>query len=72
MANIGSSEWFTEVADRCIGTGLDVIKAKMLNVDDTTGSNPAYVSAGTGTSKFMPYVLGAVVLGGIVLLMRNR
>lgn len=72
MAKIGTSEWFTEVADRCIGTGLDVIKAKMLNVEDTGGSNPAYVSASTGVSKYMPYVLGAAVLGGIVLLMRKR
>ena len=72
MAKIGTSEWFTEVADRCIGTGLDVLKAKMLNVDDTGGSNPAYVSASTGVSKFMPYVLGAAVLGGIVLIMRKR
>ncbi len=70
---IGSSEWWTNKADAVIGMGLDVIKSKLQGVDATRGNNAPYVSAATtGVSKYLPYAIGAVALGGIVLIMSKR
>ena len=70
---IGTSEWWTSKADAVIGMGLDVIKSKLQGVDATRGNNAPYVSpATTGVSKYLPYAIGAVAVGGIVLLMAKR
>jgi hypothetical protein len=71
-AKIGSSEWWTQTADKVIGMGLDVIQTKLQGVDNTGGSNAPYVGAATGTSKWLPYAFGAAAVAGIVLIMRKR
>lgn len=69
---IGSSDWWTQTADKVIGTGLDVLRAKLVGIEDTSGSNAPYVSASTPTSKYLPFVLGAGAVGLIVLIMAKR
>lgn len=72
MANIGSSEWWTATADKVLGTALDVIQTKLQGVPSTGSSNPAYVSTTNPATKWLPYALGAVAVGGIFLIMKKR
>lgn len=71
-SKIGSSEWWTETADKVLGTALDVIQTKLQGVPDTSKSNPAYVSASNPATKWLPYAIGAVAIGGIVLILSKR
>jgi hypothetical protein len=72
MAKIGTSEWWTETADKVINTGLSVIQTKLQGVDQTSGSSPAYRSTESGMTKYLPYVIGAAAIGGIFLIMSKR
>ncbi len=72
MANIGSAEWFTEQADKVINVGLGVLQTKLQGVDSTSGSTPGYVTIESSATKYLPYVIGAVVVGGIVLILAKR
>ena len=68
---IGSSEWWTETANKVLDTGLSVIQTKLSGVDDTSGSTAVYRSAPSATN-YLPYVIGAVLVGGIVLVLSKR
>ncbi len=73
MAKIGSSEWFTETADKVIDMGLGVIKTKLQGVDaGSSGDAPAYQSATSSSTRWLPYAIGAALVGGIVLILAKR
>lgn len=69
---IGSSEWWTSVADRVLDSSLAVIQTKLQGVEQTGNYNANYVGSQTGVTNYLPYVLGAVLLGGIVLVLAKR
>ena len=71
-AKFGSGEWWEEQADKVIGIGLNVLQTKLSGVDSTKGSNAPVVSASTGSTKWLPYAIGAVAIGGIVLILSKR
>lgn len=71
MSKIGSSEWWTETANKVLDTGLNVIQTKLEGVESTSGAKAVYVSSDSG-SKYLPYVVGAVLIGGIVLILAKR
>ena len=70
MAKIGTSEWWTETADKVLNLGLNVIQSKLQGVDNTRGQT-VYQSA-SGSMQWMPYAIGAAVIGGIVLILAKR
>ena len=69
---IGSTEWLTTSADKVIETGLSILKVKLAGVDDTAGNQAVYKTYDSGKANYLPYVIGAVVVGGIVLILAKR
>lgn len=72
MANIGSSEWFTQAADKVIDTGLSIIKTKLDGVDNTRNGPAVYQTQQSSIGRYIPYVIGAAVIGGIALILAKR
>ena len=70
--NIGSSEWFTTSADKVLETALSVIQTKLQGVQGTGGTTNNETSMQTRATSYLPYVIGAVVLGAIVLILVKR
>lgn len=73
-AKIGSSEWFSDQADKLIGFGLDVLKTELQGVNSSgggTGTTPAD-SFTSGLADKLPYILGAVAVVGIGIILWKR
>lgn len=68
---IGSSEWWTATADKVINTGLEVIQTKLQGVDNQ-GTNAPYVSTTKSSTNFLPYAIGAVAIGAVLLILAKR
>lgn len=71
---IGSSEWWTETANKVLDTGLNVIQTKLQGVPKTgygTTTTP-YTTTTSSFSRYLPYILGAVGVGAIVVMMKHR
>jgi hypothetical protein len=71
-AKIGSSEWFTQQADKLLGLGMDILKYKT-----TTGSTSASTQATPTTtastlSGKLPYILGGLAVVGIGIILWKR
>jgi len=69
---IGSSEWWSKTADKVLDTALNVIEAKTQGVPKTGGYTDNQTSMTKSSSGYLPYVIGAVVIGGIVLILAKR
>lgn len=72
MANIGSSEWFTDAADKLLDFGLDVLRYKTSVPSTGTQTSAQPTTSTSGFEGKLPYILGAVAVGGIVLIMLKR
>lgn len=72
---IGSSEWFTQVADKLINVGTDALRSKLLVRDPdgtpTNTNNVASIQSAMLTGK-VPLILGALALVGIVVILAKR
>lgn len=73
MAELGSSAWWKEQADRLVDIGLDVLQTKL-----TTGkTSPNQQSTPTqtvtsGLSRYLPYIaLGAIAIGAAFILIKR-
>ena len=71
-AKIGSSEWWSETADKVLDTGLSVIQTKLQGVQTTSGTTANETSMTRSSSGYLPYVIGAVLVGGIILVLAKR
>ena len=71
-AKIGSAEWWSQTADKVLDTGLNVIQTKLQGVPSTGGYTDNQTSMTKSSSGYLPYVIGAVVIGGIVLILAKR
>ena len=69
---IGSSEWWSQTADKVLDTGLNVIATKLQGVPQTGGTTDNQTSMTKSSTGYLPYIIGAVVIGGIVLIMAKR
>ena len=69
---IGSSEWWSETADKVLDTGLAVIQTKLQGVQTTSGTTANETSMTRSSSGYLPYVIGAVLVGGIILVLAKR
>lgn len=72
---IGTDAWWSQTADKLLTAGLDVVKYKLANIPATGDAANTSNSTSTMRSGMMdklPYILGAVALGGIVLIMVKR
>lgn len=69
---IGSSEWWSETADKVLDTGLSVIATKLQGVPATGGTTANETSMTRSSTGYLPYVVGAVLIGGIVLVLAKR
>jgi hypothetical protein len=74
MANIGSSEWWTETADKLLGMGLDVLKTALTVPKTSTASNTKTKESVTVSNfeGYLPYILGGVAVVGIVIILAKR
>jgi hypothetical protein len=73
-AKIGSSEWFTNVADRLIGAGIDSLLHKT-TTDKTGGGSGTTPGLSQDTSMLsgkLPWILGGVAVLGIGLILWKR
>jgi len=74
-AQIGSKEWFTEVANRTLYMGLDVVKTKLTGMDPKKAGNTSNTRSTTSSAWMgrLPYILGAaaLVLVGVLLYKRG-
>lgn len=70
--NIGSSEWWTDQANKVINAGLNVVQTKLQGVDQTGGYTANETSMTRSSMSYLPYVVGALVVGGIVLILAKR
>jgi hypothetical protein len=72
MVKVGSAEWWTQAADKVLDTGLSVIQTKLQGVNSTGGTTANETSMTRASSGYLPYIIGAVVIGGIVLVLAKR
>lgn len=69
---IGSSEWWTGVADKLLGAGIDVLLHKTTTGDTSPASNTNLVSNSSAFQGKLPWILGGVAVLGIGLILWKR
>jgi hypothetical protein len=71
---LGSSEWFTQSADKLLGLGMDIIRYKTTTGKTTggTGTTPGVSPSTSMLEGKLPWILGGVAVLGIGLILWKR
>ena len=71
---LGSSEWFTQSADKLLGLGMDILRYKT-TTGSTSTSTSTQATPTTMTSVMsgkLPYILGGLAAVGIGIILWKR
>ena len=69
---IGSSEWFSDQADKLINFGLDVLRYKTSTGTTSQATGTAPTTMASGIEGKLPWILGGLAVVGIVFIMVKR
>jgi len=71
---LGSSEWFTQSADKLLGLGMDILRYKTTHGQTTggTGTTPGVSPSTSMLEGKLPWILGGVAVLGIGLILWKR
>ncbi len=73
MADIGTSAWWKEQADRLVDIGLDALNTKLTTGSTTPNQQSTPTKTVTsGFSTYLPYLaLGAIAIGATIILIKR-
>ena len=79
MSAIGSKEWFTEQADKCIDGALEIVKYKIVGGEyngvqtgDAANTSNRSSTLNSGMMDKLPYILGGLAVVGIAVILIKR